>query len=91
MLAWHRMAAFFRDPHLDLTWQQFCDWQAYFEMEPPDYGDNLRTAILAERITNMAGRASKKTAKVADFMPNAKPKGQSAAEQKAFLRGLANG
>ena len=93
MLAWHRLAAFFRDPHLSLTWEQFCSWQAYFEIEPPEQADNWRAALLAERITNMSGRTVKKPAKVEDFMPShkAKPKAQTAAEQKAFFRGLTDG
>lgn len=89
MLAWHRLAAYFKDPHLQLTWEQFMHWQAYFEIEPPEHNDNYRTALILERITNMSGKSVKKSVKVEDFMPKKETKqAQTMEEQKAFFRNL---
>lgn len=62
---------------------------AYLEMEPPEQGDQYRTALLLERITNMSGKSVKKPVKVEDFMPKAPKKmAQTMEEQKAFFRSL---
>jgi len=61
-------------------------------IEPPEEGDNLRTASLMAQITNMSGRSlpDKKMVQPSDFYgkPKPPPKPQSAAEQIAFMRSL---
>lgn len=58
-------------------------------MEPQDYGDNYRTAMILERISNMAGKSLKKPVKVEDFLHKAEKKtAQTADEQKAFFKRL---
>ena len=63
-------------------------WNAYLKLEPPDRGDNQRTAALMAQITNMSGRSLKegqlKTAE--DFL--GKPKVQSMTEQIAYMKSL---
>ena len=74
---------------LKISFEEFCHWQVFFELEPQDYGDNYRTALILERITNMAGKSLKKPVKVEDFLPKAEPKpAQTADEQKAFFKRL---
>lgn len=55
------------------------------QIEPPDEGDNARTASLLAQITNMAGRAlpDKKMVKPSDFL--GKPTKQTEQEQQAFF------
>ena len=87
----YRLAFYFKRPvsELNITWREFLHWQAYLEMEPPEQGDNNRTAALLSQITNMAGRSlpDRKRVKPEDFM--GKPqKVQTEQNQKAFLQGL---
>ena len=73
---------------LDITWEEFVYWQAYFSMEPPDAGDNARTAAVLAQITNMSGKSlpKGKTVTADDFL--GKKKQQTIKEQIAFMRGL---
>jgi hypothetical protein len=70
---------------------------AFLKMEPPDEGDNYRTAMLLTQITNMAGKSLPKGKKVKpeDFIgkPEAN-KVQRPEDHKAFfltLRGNEDG
>jgi len=73
---------------LDMTWEEFVYWQAYLRLEPPEQGDNQRTAALLAQITNMAGRSlpDRKRVKPEDFLGTGKP--QTMEEQIAFMKGL---
>jgi len=76
-----------------MTWREFTYWMAYLELEPPDQGDNYRSAMMLAQITNMSGRSlpEGKRVKPEDFLGNAeKPvtTAQSEADQKAFLQSL---
>lgn len=73
---------------LDISWREFNYWQAYLKMEPPDKGDNQRTASLLAQITNMSGRSlpDKKTVTADDFL--GKRKVQTAEEQIAIMKSL---
>jgi hypothetical protein len=78
-----------------MTMREFVHWCAFLKLEPPDEGDNMRTASLLATITNMAGRSlpGKKTVEPKDFFQREKPR-QTAAQQLAFmktLKGSANG
>jgi len=79
---------------LNMSWREFQYWQAYLQIEPPDEGDNRRTAMLLAQITNMAGRMlpDKKTVTPNDFLSGlgvtAKPKGQSMQDQIAFMKSI---
>lgn len=89
------MAAFFRDPHLSLTWEEFWMWQAYFEMEPPSRPDDYRAAMICAKIHNSAGKSYKENITPDDILGISKPKQpkevQTAQEQKDFLRSLRGG
>lgn len=64
---------------------------AYLNMEPPDTGDNYRTAMLLSQITNMSGKSLPKGKKVKpeDFIGNTEDnKPQSAEDHKAFFMSL---
>jgi hypothetical protein len=76
---------------LDITWDEFVYWQAFLRLEPPDQGDNQRTAALLAQITNMSGKSLKKGKSVSidDFL--GKPKRQSMEDQIAFMKGLGRG
>jgi len=73
---------------LNITWEEFIYWQAYLRMEPPDDGDNKRTAALLAQITNMAGRSlpERRRVKPEDFL-GGKPR-QTIEDQIAFMKGL---
>lgn len=74
---------------LNITWREFLHWQSYLAIEPPEMGDNQRTAALLAQITNMAGRSlpDKKRVTPDEFMHKPK-KQQTEQEQKDFLRAL---
>jgi hypothetical protein len=78
---------------LDLTWDEFWHWIAYFEMEPPNRAEDYRAAMICAQVYNTAGKAFKKNVTPEQILglekEASKPKQyQTAAEQKAFLRGL---
>jgi hypothetical protein len=77
---------------LNITWREFLHWQAFLEAEPPEQGDNIRTAALLAQITNMAGRSlpDHKRVKPEDFMRQA-AKQQTSEDQKAFFMSLGGG
>ena len=76
---------------LEMTWDEFVYWQAFLKLEPPDQGDNVRTAALLAQITNMSGKSLRegKNVSINDFL--GKPKRQSMEDQIAFMRGLGSG
>ena len=76
---------------LDMTWDEFVYWQAFLRLEPPEQGDNQRTAALLAQITNMSGKSLKqgKSVSIDDFL--GKPKRQSMEDQIAFMKGLGRG
>jgi hypothetical protein len=76
---------------LEMTWDEFVYWQAFLKLEPPDQGDNVRTAALLAQITNMAGKSLRegKSVSINDFL--GKPKRQSMEDQIAFMKGLGSG
>jgi hypothetical protein len=85
------LAAYFKRPvsELDISFEEFCHWQAFFSLEPPDQKDDIRLAMLLERITNMSGKSVKKPVKVEDFLPKEEKKmAQTLEEQKEFFRNL---
>jgi hypothetical protein len=63
---------------------------AYLNIEPPDSGDNYRTAMILSQITNMSGKslAKGKTVKPEDFLGRPPEKDQTADDQKAFFMSL---
>lgn len=75
---------------LDISWREFMYWQAYLKLEPPDQGDNQRTAALMAQITNMSGKSLREGKKVTadDFLDTGKTKVQSMEEQIAFMKSL---
>ena len=75
-----------------MSLSEFSHWQAYLAMEPPERGDNERTAALMATITNMSGRSlpNKKTVTPDDFLSK-KKQSQTAEQQIAFMKGLGNG
>jgi hypothetical protein len=89
----YRLAFYFKRPvsELNITWREFLYWQAYLDIEPPEQGDNNRTAALLAQITNMSGRSlpDRKRVKPEDFMHKpSEEKAQTEQDQKAFLQGL---
>lgn len=76
---------------LNMSWREFLLWQEYLRLEPPDHGDNLRTATLMAHIANMSGKTMKKGSSMTpeDFMGGKKQ--QTMQEQIAFLKGIGNG
>lgn len=93
----YRLAFLLKRPvsELRITWREFMHWQAYLRMEPPDEGDNQRTAALLAQITNMAGRSlpDRKKVKPEDFLRTSEKEQarQDEEDQKAFLRALGGG
>ncbi len=80
-----------------MSWREFLLWHEYLQLEPPDDGDNKRTAMLLAQITNMAGRMlpGKKTVKPSDFLSGlgvqvSVPRQQSMEEQIAFMKSIGN-
>jgi len=69
--------------------REFNQCLAYLQIEPPEHGDNVRTASLMAQIGNFAGKSLKKgtTLTADDYLGKSKPE-QTAEEQQAFLRGL---
>lgn len=72
----------------EMSWEEFMYWTAYLAIEPPDEGDNKRTAALMAQITNMSGRSlpDKKFVDADDFL--GKKKQQTAEQQLAFMRSI---
>ena len=70
--------------------REFNQCLAYLQIEPPEEGDNFRTASLMAQIANYAGRAlpKGKMIKADDFI--SKPP-QTMEQQKAVLRGFDKG
>jgi len=91
LFAAYRLAFLFRRPlhELKMGMSEFAAWLAYLNLEPPDEGDNRRTAALMAQITNMSGRSlpDKKRVSADDFLGK-KSKRQTAAEQLAFMKSL---
>lgn len=91
LFAVYRLAFYFKRPvsELNITWREFLHWQAYFGINPPEEGDNQRTALLLAQITNMSGRSlpDRKRVNPEDFMRK-REKPQTAQDQKAFILGL---
>lgn len=93
-MAVFRLAAFFRTPlyAFYMSSDEFLYWQAFFELEPPDKGDNERTAAILAQITNMAGRSLPDNKRVSpkDFLPDSqsRPTRQSMEDQIAFMKSL---
>ena len=73
---------------LKMSWREFLYWQEYLRIEPPDEGDNKRTAALLAQITNMSGKSLPKnrTVKPDDFL--GKPKQQTMQEQIDFMKSI---
>lgn len=73
-----------------ISLREFHAWLAYLKLEPPEEGENQRTAALLAQITNMAGRSlpGKKTVKPEEFMPKKAKQRQTAEEQLAFMQSL---
>ena len=76
---------------LDMSWREFVYWQEYLAIEPPQDGDNKRTAMLLAQITNMSGRSlpNNKAVGPEDFFGKDQNM-QSAAEQIAFFKSIGN-
>lgn len=74
---------------LDMTWEEFVYWNAYLSIEPPDKGDNQRTAMLLSQITNMSGRSlpDRKRVKPEDFLGGPQEQ-QSLQAQIDFMKSL---
>ncbi len=87
-----RLAFHFKRPvsELNLSWREFQYWLAFLDAEPPDYGDNYRTALVLSQITNMAGRSlpDKKRVSPEDFMGKPEPLVQTEADIKTFMLSL---
>ena len=75
---------------MNMSWREFSYWQAYFKIEPPEEGDNRRTAALMAQITNMSGRVlpDRKTVSPDDFFGNSASNQQSMDEQIAFMKSM---
>lgn len=75
---------------LRLSLREFYAWLAYLGMEPPEEGDNARTAALMAQFTNMSGKSlpKGKTVSADDFLGRKKEPLQSTDQQKAFLRSI---
>ena len=69
--------------------REFNQALAYLQIEPPEEGDNKRTASLMAQISNWSGRC-KKWLSADDYLgkPQEHKPMQTADEQKAFMRGL---
>lgn len=77
---------------LDITWEEFIYWQAYFSLEPPEAPANARAAAIMAQITNMSGKSLPKGRSVTmeDFLGK-KTKPMTAEEQIAMMRGIGGG
>lgn len=69
--------------------REFNQCLAFLQIDPPEQGDNMRTASLMAQIGNFAGKSLKAGHNLSadDYLGKPK-KYQTADEQKAFLRGL---
>ena len=76
---------------MDMSWREFPYWNAYLQLEPPDRGDNQRTAALMAQITNMSGKSLKegKTVSPDEFLGKTVKK-QSMEDQIAYMKSLSN-
>lgn len=90
LLAAYRLAFHFHRPlsELNITMREFFAWMAYLHIEPPERGDNERTAALMAQITNMSGKSLPKGKQVspADFLGGKKR--QTLDQQKAFFKSI---
>ncbi len=77
---------------LNMSWREFLYWQAYLKLEPPDKGDNERTAAILTQITNMSGRAlpPRKMVEPADFLVAPKTATQSMQDQIDYMKSIGN-
>ena len=76
---------------LSMSKREFHQCLAFMQIEPPEQGDNMRTASLMAQIGNFAGKSLKegKTLSADDYLGKPQqPTYQTAEEQKAFLFGL---
>ena len=74
---------------LDITWEEFVYWQAYFHLEPPEEPAMQRTAAILAQITNMSGKSLPKGKTVtADDFIGRKSNVQSIEDQIAFFKTL---
>ena len=73
---------------LDISWDEFVYWQAFFHLEPIDESDNRRAAAIMAQITNMSGKSLKegKTVTPDDFL--GKSQRQSMHDQIAFFKAI---
>ena len=74
---------------LNISRREFNQALAYMQIEPPEEGDNKRTASLMAQISNWSGRR-KKWLSADDYLgkPQEIKPMQTAEDQKAFMRGL---
>jgi hypothetical protein len=83
----------FRRPvsELNMTWREFCHWQAFLHENPPEASDDRRVAALMAQITNMSGRSLRDNKRVsaADFLGGEKE--QTMQQQIDFMRTAGNG
>ena len=75
---------------LDITWDEFVYWQAFFGIEHPEEAANQRTAALLAQITNMSGKSLKDGVKVTADEFLGKPQKQSIESQIAFFKSMSN-
>ena len=75
---------------LDMSWREFQHWQAYLDIEPPDKGDNARTAALLSQITNMSGRSlpANKRVEPSDFLGKSEAHSMTTDQQIDFMKSL---
>ena len=75
---------------LDMSWREFQHWQAYLNIEPPDKGDNERTAALLSQITNMSGRSlpPNKRVEPSDFIGKAETSPMTIEQQISFMKSI---
>ncbi len=69
---------------------ELAEWQAYFQLNPPERADDWRAALVTAAVINSSGRARRKV-KPEDFMPKrkARPKRKvmTGAEMLAYMKG----
>lgn len=79
---------------LDITWDEFIYWQAFFGIEHPEEAANQRTASILAQITNMSGKSLKDGVKVTadEFLgkpiKNQPTRKQSIEAQIAFFKSM---
>lgn len=75
---------------MDMSWREFMYWNAYLKLEPPDEGENQRSAALMAQITNMSGKSLRdgKTVTADDFLGRRAINTQSMEDQIAFMKSM---